>query len=285
MNSKVANFLVIANKRCASSWLNKNLGDHPDIYMLPYKGVHFFDEHFDKGLKFYEEFFKNAGDEKRRGETEHSYFWDDRVPERIYKTLGIIPMILTVRQPVERAYSHFQLWRRFNNNRDKFSYDFEDAFMRDIMENCAETTWGFYGRQIKKYLQYFPLETFKILKYENILNNPEKEIKSVYSFLDVDSNFISASIEKKRGWATNVPEGIGSLKSKIFYTSTPTRFIRKGLRFIGLKNLKIYRPFSPPPLNIELKRKLTKYFDDDIRLFMKLTGLDLNSWQSDAIER
>ena len=109
---KLANFLVIANKRCGTSWLNYNLAAHPDIFMTQKKGVHFFDREFDKGLEHYAAAFAESTEEKCSGETEHAYFWNDEVPGRIHATLGNIPMILSLRQPVERAYSYFQLQHR-----------------------------------------------------------------------------------------------------------------------------------------------------------------------------
>ena len=102
---KLANFLEIVNKRCGTSWQNHNLASHPDIFMTKRKGVHFFDQEFEKGLEYYSDFFAEFGEEKRRGETEHANFWNDEVPGRIHATLENVPMILSLRQSVERAYS------------------------------------------------------------------------------------------------------------------------------------------------------------------------------------
>ncbi|MBT6225985.1 MAG: hypothetical protein HOI47_04925, partial [Candidatus Scalindua sp.] len=167
--TKIPDFLVIANKRCGSTWLNRNLVEHPEIFMTSndgnvIKGVHFFDKHYDKGVQLYAEFFKDVSNEKRLGETEHSYFWNDLVPERINKTLGAVPLIMSLRQPVERAYSHFQLRRRYLP-KGNISYDFETAFRTAMKEGSSEVTWGYYGRQLKKYLEWFPLKTFCIIKY------------------------------------------------------------------------------------------------------------------------
>ena len=102
-----ANFLVIGTKRCGTNWIKNNLDQHPEIYMTQDKGVHFFDWHYKKGLEYYKTFFCDAKQEQCRGEVEHSYFTNQLVAERIYNSLGEIPLILLLRQPVERAYSHF----------------------------------------------------------------------------------------------------------------------------------------------------------------------------------
>ncbi len=285
---KVANFLVIANKRCGSSWLNRNLLKHPEIFMASrdgkvLKGVHFFDLHFDRGVQYYAEYFKNAGNEKCRGEVEHSYFWNDAVPERIFKTLGIVPLIMTLRQPVERAYSHFQLMRRYLPKGD-YIYDFEEAFRNSMEKGSQEAVWGYYGRQLKKYLKWFPIETFHIIKYEQLNEKPLEAIKQVYKFLNVDPDFVSSSINERRTSATNIPAGTSNFVKNIWYSSRPVIFVRRCLRRVGFKNVKKYRLFSPPPLEVALKRKLTaEFFDDDIRLLMDLTGIDFSSWLSDSM--
>lgn len=276
----IANFLVIANKRCGTSWLNKNLAEHPDIFMTEKKGVHFFDQHYEKGVSFYEKYFIKAENEKWRGETEHSYFWDDRVPQRIYKFLGVIPLILSLRQPVERAYSYFQLQ---NRDKETADYDFESVFMKALEENHPMIAWGFYGRQLKKYLQYFSLEKLHIIKFENIKTNPKKTIQSVYSFLGVNSDFVPPLLNKKWTPATNLPSEISSLKREILYTSSTAVFVRKNLRRIGFRGVRVYRKFSPPALGKALKKRLTSYYDDDINLLGKLTGMDFSLWLSSSL--
>ncbi len=277
---KAANFLVIANKRCGTSWLNKNLADHPEIFMVGKKGVHFFDEHYEKGIPFYEQFFAGTANEKWRGETEHSYFWDDRAPERIHETLGNIPLILALRQPVDRAYSYFQLKHRFQS---EVPYGFEDFFMKSIREEHPMVTWGYYGKQLEKYLNYFPLEKMLIIKFEDITSDPGQAIKKAYRFLGVDDNFTSPFLHHRWTAATNIPGHVGRWRKEAFYTSKAAHFIRTALRKIGLKKVKLYRSFSPPPLSRKLKKKLTKYYDDDIRLLMKLTGIDFSHWLSESI--
>lgn len=281
--AKIANFLVIANKRCGTSWLNRNLAEHPEIFMTKSKGVHFFDKHYDRGIQFYAEFFQDVNDEKRIGEVEHSYFWNDSVPKRIYEELGIIPMIMSLRQPVERAYSHFQLARRFLPKGD-ISYNFETAFREAMVEDLAIVTWGYYGKQLKKYLEWFPIDTFCIIKFEQITDEPVETIHQVYRFLDVDPDFTSLYVNNKWTPATNVPSGTSHLVNKIFYTGWPALITRKAVRRLGFWDVHVYRRFSPPTLDISLKKRLTaEFFDKDIDLLIELTGMDFSSWLSDSM--
>lgn len=286
---KLANFLVIANKRCGTSWLNHNLATHPDIFMTQKKGVHFFDREFNKGLEHYAAAFAESTEEKRRGETEHSYFWNDEVPGRIHATLGNIPMILSLRQPVERAYSYFQLQKRKQtslrpihsaeqgfNGKDSF----EEMFNRCLENNYLMTDWGFYGRQLKLYSKYFPIETFHFIKFEEINQKPLQTIQRVFEFLGVHNGFVPPLLMKKWTPATNVAMDMGALKGKILYTSVGARLCRRFFRKVGFSQVKTYNKFSPPPLDPEVKRRLTRVYDDDLKLLMDLSKQDYSSWLS-----
>ena len=277
---KVADFLVIANKRSGSSWLNRNLSEHPDIFMTEQKGVHFFDLHFEEGLDFYSRYFQNANINQLKGETEHSYFWDDLVPERIHSTLGTIPMLLTLRQPVDRAWSYFQLRRRFQpNNTD----DFEDCFMSSMKQNENMFAWGLYGQQLQKYLNYFPPEVFHYIRFDDIIEQPLRTIQDAYRFLKLDPSFVPPSVDKKWMPATNIGAQVPEVLRYMCYTSLFSDLTRRVLRKIGFKNIVVYRAYSPPPLCETLKRDLTIHYDEDIELLMKLTGLDFSSWLSTSI--
>jgi len=277
---KVANFLVIANKRCGTSWLNANLSEHPEIFMTKHKGVHFFDKDVEKGIDHYSSFFADATNEKMRGETEHSYFWDDDVPQRIYNTLGIIPMILSLRHPVDRAYSYFQLIHRKDPT---FSGDFKEYFYHEKNNNGKAYAWGKYGEQLQKYLKYFPLKTFHIINFENINLDPQQTIKDTYKFLNVDPEFIPSLLNHHWTKATNLPEHINPVIKKIFYTSKYATFIRRVLRKLSFKQIQLYRSFSPTSLDITLKKALTKYYDEDIQLLTSITNTDFSSWLSSSI--
>ena len=277
---KLANFLVIANKRCGTSWLNHNLATHPDIFMAGNKGVHFFDQEFNKGLEHYAAFFTKSIEEKRRGETEHSYFWNDNVPRRIHATLGNIPMILSLRQPIERAYSHFQLQQRKVGKAWPNSDDFEEAFKRSFENNHNMTAWGFYGRQLKLYSKYFPIDIFHFIKFEEANEEPLQTIQKVFEFLGVDKGFVPPLVMNKWSAATNVPIDTGELKGRILYTSVGTRLVRRLLRKVGLNQVQTDHKFSPPPLDPELKDRLTRIYDDDLKLLIDLSEQDFSSWLS-----
>jgi len=278
---EVADFLVIGNKRCGTGWLNANLAAHPEIFMTREKGVHFFDNNIERGLRHYAIYFEgaNSTSTKMRGETEHSYFWNDDVPERIKSTLGVVPLVLMIRHPVDRAYSTFKLQLR-NSKKSRKEMNFESMFRQSMIHNWNMTAWGFYGNQIRKYLKVFPLEAFHFVEFDDIKAKPKETIQAIYTNLGVESNFEPPYLYKKMGVpATDYPVDTGRLKAHLVLSSMPARALRKSLRRLGL-NVAVYNRVSFPPLSPDLRRELTRFYDNDIELFMKLTGQDLQSWLS-----
>jgi hypothetical protein len=155
--------------------------------------------------------------------------------------------------------------------------------MKALAEKHPMVTWGMYGSQLKKYLEYFPLEKIHIIKFEDIKTKPKEVIQGVYRFLGVDSSFVPAYLDKHWTPATNLPGNIRPWKKRIFYTSSLAVFARRLLRKLGFKNIQVYRKFSPPVLDRDLKRKLTKYYDDEIKLLMQLSKVDFSNWLSSSI--
>ena len=54
-------FILIGAARAGTTWISKNLGEHPEIFIPRKKELHFFDSQYPKGLEFYESFFRNVG--------------------------------------------------------------------------------------------------------------------------------------------------------------------------------------------------------------------------------
>ena len=71
--------------------------------------THYFDieENYSKGMKFYEQYFDGRVNEILIGQTAPFYLYLDYVPERIYKSLPDVRLIFILRNPVDRAYSHY----------------------------------------------------------------------------------------------------------------------------------------------------------------------------------
>ena len=108
--------LVVGPMKCGTSWIHDYLEARGDI-CLPggVKETFYFDRYHARGPGWYGAHFQgfDAGAHLRRIEVAPSIFpWTPEVPDRVRAQLGDIPVVVTLRDPVRRAWSHYQHLRR-----------------------------------------------------------------------------------------------------------------------------------------------------------------------------
>jgi hypothetical protein len=176
-------FLGLGAQRAGTTWLDRLLRHHPDIYLPERrKEVHFFDRHFDRGTEWYATFFPppdRAGSYRRIGEITPRYLYDPVVPERIRRTLPDCRMIALLRDPVSRLYSQYGLHVRDRGERRTFA-----DFVRSPGDGFER---GLYSRQLERYLALFDREQILVLIYEEAVTRIEQAIGTLSTFLEVDA--------------------------------------------------------------------------------------------------
>jgi len=213
----VPDFLIIGAQRCGTTSLYKYMVEHPNIIPAFRKETHFFDRTYRRGIDFYRAFFpmvnETKGDKVPRkitGEATPIYLFHSWVPKRVATWLPNVKIIILLRNPVDRAYSHYQMNIRLKIEDSTF----ENAVRRELKEfpiDKTEDPWldklkanayahysytgrGVYIHQIKRWLDYFPREQFLFLKSEDFFNDPPTTMKTVYDFLDIN-DFVNEDLK------------------------------------------------------------------------------------------
>ena len=189
MNNFKVDFIGIGAQRAASSWIYKCLSEHPQLCGSQPKETFYFAKNYNRGLAWYEDRFKHCASEKIKGEYSVLYLSDLEAPVRIKKHNPNVKLIACLRNPIERAWSHYHFKL---SNREPIA-SFKDGLERypEIRER------GFYHEYLSNYLKYFSREQVLILVYEDIAGDPAKFIRNIYEFLDVDINFIPAGVKAR----------------------------------------------------------------------------------------
>ncbi len=195
------NFLIIGAQKAGTTWLLRQLQQHPDIF-LPSQEVHFFDkrQNYEKGLSWYRQFFEDVENESAIGEKTPDYCWTNRegaeghlpsVHREIHKSLPDAKLILVVRNPVDRAISAVN--HLFRTRRLSPKYSMDDVLLgeqRHLVSPHGVIDYGRYHRHIQSYLEVFDPEQLLILVFEeDILEAPAQGLKTTTEFLGVDSSF------------------------------------------------------------------------------------------------
>jgi hypothetical protein len=175
--SKLPTFSCIGGPKCGSSWLHALLESHPDVFIpTELKELHYFDEKFDRGVKFYSEFFEGMTTEKISGDITPHYLYAD--PKRIFDFKSIEKLLIIYRDPVDRVVSHY----KFRIRLDNYAGSLED-FLQDYPQAVE---WSRYGKHLENYLRYFRRDQFLILKFEESTKDIEGTRKRLAEFLDLD---------------------------------------------------------------------------------------------------
>jgi hypothetical protein len=205
---KLPQFLIIGAQKAGTTTLYKYLDQHPQIMIPGIKEVHFFDLNYEKGMDWYKQFFKthNPFCRKIAGEASPYYLFHPLVPQRVAQHLPNARLIVLLRNPVDRAYSHFRHEINYKTEhlnsfgeavameKQRIAAD-EKALMEGrIQKSTAYQSFsyisrGMYAKQIERWLEYFPLSQMLFLKSEDFFANPTSELPAVYHFLGVEEIF------------------------------------------------------------------------------------------------
>lgn len=197
-------FVIIGGQRCGTTSLYHYLTKHQSIKKALTKEIHYFDLNYHKGENWYLSHFpfKSPMNNKITGEASPYYLYHPRVPELMKKLMPDVKIIVLLRNPIDRAFSHYHHSEKNNDENLSFEQaiqseearlkDEEEKIIKDINyysynhHRYSYKSRGIYINQIKRWLKFFPLEQTLILKSEDLYTDPNKELNKTLSFLNLE---------------------------------------------------------------------------------------------------
>jgi hypothetical protein len=176
-------FVIIGAQKGGTSFLYYLLTRHPLVEPAARKELHFFDkpERFANGAGWYRRCFPQSGwkDGRRSitGEASPSYLFDPLVAKRMAEVVPQARLIALLRNPIDRAYSHYQMQVK----RGTEPRPFEEA----IEQHPSYVSRGIYVDQLLRWFEFFSKEQMLILKSEDFFERPVETLKVVLTFLDL----------------------------------------------------------------------------------------------------
>ncbi len=196
MKTKI-NFLIAGAQKSGTTALDAYLRLHPEICMASEKEVHFFDNEaifFQEPVDYsiYHSVFSPDSKHKLLGECTPIYmYWHD-APKRIWQYNPEMKIIIILRNPIERAFSHWNM--ECFRNAEPLS--FWDALCNE-QQRCKEALpfqhrvfsymdRGFYIKQLQQIWRFFPKQNTLILRHENLRKQHSKTLSDTFDFLGVE---------------------------------------------------------------------------------------------------
>ena len=213
--ARLPDFLIVGAEKAATTWLARGLAEHPAIFLPAEKELFYFSSRFGRGLDWYAAHFRDASAEQRVGEATPVYLSHQEAPARIRETLGDIDLVVSLRHPVDRAYSAY--WHNLRQGRIATGTPFDVALESDASEIRSR---GLYGAHLTRYLELFPRDRLHVLLYDRIQADPARELRVCLELLGVDAGFRPSTL------GTRLNEGAADITA----ATGPVRRVRSALR-------------------------------------------------------
>lgn len=196
-------FLIIGAQKCGTTSLYNYLIQHPQILPAAQKEIHFFDLNYSKGSDWYAAQFPAiaSGSGLLSGESSPYYLFHPLVPRRVKQLFPQVKLIVLLREPVARAWSHYHHEVRLGHEHLSFEeaiasesqrlqgeiekLQSDESYYSFNHQHYTYRSRGIYIDQVQTWMELFPKEQFLILKSEDFYNDPAEILNRVFDFLEV----------------------------------------------------------------------------------------------------
>jgi hypothetical protein len=228
----------------------------------------------------------------RTGDLSSWYLPSVHAARKIHALNPAARIAMILRNPVDRAYSHY--WYRRTIHRPKATPDpgmedlsFEDALEAEaqrIRDGCGVgfryVTTGLYAEQVVRYLELFPSDRVRIYLFEDLVRDPHALIRDFFAFLGVDPDH---PVSTDKAFNRSVSERSRVL-AQMMRGPFPGRSLLKrvlGGRSSRLKtSLERLNEHRPPAMRPETAGRLIDRFRPDIERLQRILDRDLSDWLS-----
>ena len=274
------NFIIIGAARSATSSLYFYLQQHPNVFMSPDKEAQFFGYHGThrahkskyKSLEDYSHLFDGVTTEKIIGEATPTYLAIPEAASAIKQYCPDSKLLLSLRDPVERAYSYYEMSQ--SKGREA-----KMTFEQWIDGNDFWLANGGYAAHIQRYLELFSNEQLKVVLFEDIQARPADVIEDIHRYLEIEPRRPA-----EQPFVYNRGGSPRSAAASLIYKITTNRRLNSMLRPMvpatvvkmvhGLRSKSMERG----TMNENTRQRLKEFFHDDVLRTQDLVGLNLEKW-------
>ena len=286
---KKVDFFIVGAPKPGTTSLYHYLNEHPDIDMSSQKEPDFFSDrslqkqnlYYGKKridtLDKYHSLFKRHNI-TLRGEASVSYLFYEDVPQRIIKYNPNAKIIIMLRNPIERAFSHYLMDYRLGLVSESF-----ETIIKSKLKSSDNNLFyqqyilvSEYALQVKRYLSAFPKKNIHFIYHEDFKENTTIIVSKVFLFLGIDDSF-TPSLQKKYNIYSQP-------KIRIIRYLYSSAYLRRVLSIIFPKILinrirkVFFRSDIKPELSESTRKILKRHFEHDVKELSKILNKDLVKW-------
>ncbi|WP_188111226.1 sulfotransferase family protein [Nocardioides antri] len=196
---KTADIVICGAQKSGTTYLAELLASQPGFYEPPIKEVFFFNAHWQRGTAWYASHFQLQSSDALQIDASPAYMIHPAVPARIREVNPEARLVFILRDPVARAYSHYQHNRRAGLE----DLDFADALAAEESRIAADLeameadpdvvgvdfalysyrTRGTYARYLRRFYEEFQPASILVLDSERVFNHDPTEMGLLEAFV------------------------------------------------------------------------------------------------------
>ena len=269
------NFFIVGAARAGTTSLARYLGAHPQAFIPWVKEVDFFDreDHYKRGVEWYRKQFSDFRGEKAIGDASPYYMF---IPAAIPRMAALLPgarLIVLLRHPVDRAYSHYWLRRSYKTEKR----DFRTAVTEESAGTARVPTYlagSMYCAQLRHICEHYPRDALHIALFEDLMRDPRSVFADACRFLEIDSKFVPPNL----GLNFNPTYSFKSVRVWFWLNRWRQQegFMRPLVLALDRLNLS---PFRYPRMDAVTRAALLDWFREPNRQLEEWLGRKLPEWE------
>ncbi|HEX3912613.1 MAG TPA: sulfotransferase [Steroidobacteraceae bacterium] len=320
MPAAFPNFFIVGAPKSGTTALYHYLGQHAQIYMSPLKEPNFFASELQlnsfceadrprirremqalqvylksdlREKRFgglitnwhdYLELFRNVSGEIAIGEATPCYLWSMTAPRNIAERIPHAKIIISLRNPADRAFSQYLHMLTIGSVRKPFS-DLVTAALRNE-HHFFGPTWPFlefgrYYQQVKRYMDEFPRAQIHVSLYEDLESAPAKLLRDLFSFLGADQD-------------TEIDFSVRHLEPRVPKFTSAVHFLKKlgiwsSLSALAPATLRarlgphLFQSRDSLAIEPAERNRLVEHYRDDVMKLQSLIDRDLSAWLNEPV--
>lgn len=302
---RLPNFLIIGAPKSGTTALYHWLARHPQVHLSTPKEPYFFEEEYERGPDYYwRKYFADGWQGQRLvGEARTSHLYLPYVTPRIQETVPDARLVAILRNPVERAFSHWWMLRC----QERESLGFDDALRANhlsILDGSSlegpdvERRWranilardafwrpqplsvrpyiepGHYARHLERFLDYFPRSQLCVLLYDDLVQRPQDVLLRLMDFLGLDPLAVRQAPAPENVALTQFSRPLFLIARRFRLE----RFLPRGL--LGAARTSLSKIGTRPAMSEAAREWLQDYFAPHNRRLEALLDRDLTAWEN-----
>ena len=292
MSDVIPNVFLVGAAKSGTTSLATMLSRHREVYLPSTKEPEFFsfDSNFGRGLDWYKELYREAGNAKVVLDASTGYSRYPEIPATVERLRSQTPdakIIYLMRDPVDRSFSHYvHRWSTELHPNTPFRVSFEEHIESDTM--CINSSD--YKLQLEQYLDCFPAESVLCLFTHQLRQSPQEVLAKAWEFMgvsvdqsslekDVRQNETAAYLDSRvRVAITNRLKSNWIVARSMSIVPRPARELAYRILRRTAFGKKVANGFEPPKMKPQTRKRLQSRFKSSNHWVSSFTNTDLSLW-------